>query len=197
MKYRHRLLILLFTFAMLTFLDRVCISVAGPRMQSELGIPAEQWGWVLGAFTFAYACFEIPMGALGDRKGPRRVLTRIVLAWSLFTALTGTVRHYFLLVATRFAFGVGEAGAFPNTSASISRWFPAVERARAQSWIWTATRLGAALASVLVVPIEIAYGWRATFWIFGACGLIWAAVWYWWYRDDPAQKSGISETELA
>jgi MFS family permease len=197
MKYRHRLLVLLFIFALLTFMDRVCISVAGPRMQRDLGIPPERWGWVLGAFSIAYACFEIPMGALGDRQGPRRVLTRIVLCWSAFTALTGMVSSYSLLVLTRFAFGVGEAGAFPNTSASLARWFPTVEMARAQSWIWAATRMGAALASLLVVPIEIAYGWRAMFWIFGAVGVIWSAVWYWWYRDQPSEKPGISQEELA
>ncbi len=197
MKYRHRLLALLFIFALLTFMDRVCISVAGPRMQRDLAIPAERWGWVLGAFSIAYAIFEIPMGALGDRKGPRRVLTRIVLCWSAFTALTGTVSSYSLLVLTRFGFGVGEAGAFPNTSASLARWFPAVEMARAQSWIWAATRMGAALASMLVVPIEMAFGWRAMFWIFGSVGVVWSGVWYWWYRDQPSEKPGISQAELA
>jgi MFS transporter, ACS family, glucarate transporter len=197
MKYRHRLLLLLFLFAMMTFLDRVCISVAGPRMQQDLGIPPERWGWVLGAFAFAYAAFEMPMGMMGDRFGARRILTRIVLLWSAFTALTGMVSNYYSLVATRFAFGLGEAGAFPNASASISRWFPAAERARAQGWIWMATRFGAAIASFLVVPIQIAYGWRAAFWIFGALGVVWACVWYWWYRDEPSQKPGISSAELA
>jgi MFS family permease len=86
---RHRygvvaLLILLFT---ITYLDRICISVAGPRMQESLHIDPIGWGWV-GMFTLSYCLFEIPTGALGDRIGPRRVLTRVVLWWSSIIALT-------------------------------------------------------------------------------------------------------------
>jgi ACS family glucarate transporter-like MFS transporter len=195
-KYRHRLLFLLFSLSMITFLDRVCISVAGPQIQHDLNISAEQWGWILGAFSLAYAAFEIPTGMMGDRVGPRRVLTRIVLWWSAFTALTGAAVSYPIMLVTRFCFGIGEAGAFPNISASISRWFPAVERARAQGWIWTATRVGSALSPVLVVPIQIYFGWRVTFWIFGGMGVVWTVVWLWWYRDDPSAKRGVTQSEL-
>jgi len=196
MKYRHRLLILLFLFAMLTFLDRVCISVAGPAIQKDLALDPKKWGWVVGMFALAYAAFEIPSGWLGDRIGPRKVLTRIVLWWSVFTAATGAVFGYSQLLLCRFAFGVGEAGAFPNASVAIARWFPAAERARAQGAIWTATRLGATLSPVLVVPIQARYGWRASFWIFGAIGVFWALVWWLWFRDLPSQKAGISRGEL-
>jgi len=196
MKQRHRLLILLFFLSMLTFLDRACISVAGPRMQKDLGITPVQWGWVVGAFSLAYAAFEIPTGMWGDRFGARRVITRIVLWWSAFTALTGVARSFGSLVAIRFLFGVGEAGAFPNISGVVSRWFPAKERARTQGWIWTATRLGGAASALLVVPIQAAYGWRTAFWLFGSLGFVWVAIWFWWYRDSPAEKTGISQAEL-
>jgi len=196
MKKRHLLLVLLFFLSMLTFFDRACISVAGPRMQKDLGITPVQWGWVVGAFSLAYAAFEIPTGMWGDRFGARRVITRIVLWWSAFTALTGVVRSFGVLVAIRFLFGVGEAGAFPNISGVVSRWFPAKERARTQGWIWTATRLGGASSAILVVPLQAAYGWRTAFWIFGSVGIFWVAIWYWWYRDSPAQISGITQQEL-
>jgi MFS transporter, ACS family, glucarate transporter len=91
MSDRHVVLSLLVALSMITYLDRVCIAIAGPRMQEELGISPEHWGWVLGAFVFAYGVFEIPSGALGDRIGQRKVLTRIVVWWSVFTSLTGTV----------------------------------------------------------------------------------------------------------
>ena len=81
----HVVGLLVFLFA-ITYLDRVCISVAGPRMQEDLHIDPVGWGWVTGMFTLSYCLFEIPTGALGDRIGPRRVLTRIVLWWSAFTA---------------------------------------------------------------------------------------------------------------
>src|SRR6202790_497010 len=128
---RYRVVVLLVLLLAITYLDRVCISVAGPRMQEDLHISPIGWGWVTGVFTISYCLFEIPTGILGDRLGPRRVLTRIVLWWSAFTALTGAVSNYFLLLLTRFCFGIGEAGAYPNTGAVIARWIPAQQRARA------------------------------------------------------------------
>src|SRR5947209_6598733 len=123
-KNRYRVTALLVILFAITYLDRVCISVAGPRMQEDLHISPIGWGWVTGIFTLSYCLFEIPTGALGDRIGPRRVLTRVVLWWSAFTALTGAMFGYYPLLATRFLFGAGEAGAFPNSSVVVARWFP-------------------------------------------------------------------------
>ncbi len=162
-KYRNRVLGLLCLLMVITYLDRVCISVAGPRMQEALNIGPLGWGWVTGVFTLAYAIFEIPSGALGDRIGPRRVLTRIVLWWSGFTSLTGLVTGYYPLLLTRFFFGMGEAGAFPNASIAVARWFPVHERGRAFGFALTASQLGGAIAPLLVVPIQVHYGWRATY----------------------------------
>lgn len=197
MKYRHRVLVFLFFLSIITFVDRVCISVVGKSMQEDLGLSPSQWGWMLGVFSLAYGAFEVPAGILGDAIGPRRVLARIVTWWSMFTALTGAVTGYGQLLVVRFLFGAGEAGAFPNASVSISRWFPTVERARAQGVVFMASRLGGALTPLLVVPILQAYGWRACFFIFGAVGLIWPVLWYWWFRDNPAEKKGISAEEVA
>ena len=130
MKYRYRVGVMLLLFAIITYIDRVCISVAGPRIQDFLHIGPREWGWVVGAFAIAYAAFEFPGGWMADRFGPRLVLTRIVLWWSVFTALTGAVSSLPLLLVTRFAFGAGEAGAFPNATAGIAAWFPASERGR-------------------------------------------------------------------
>ena len=196
MLYRHRVLALLFFLSVITYLDRVCIAVAGKEMQQDLNLSASQWGWVVGIFALSYAIFEIPSGALGDRIGPRKVLTRIVVWWSAFTSLTGIVSSYPLLLATRFAFGAGEAGAYPNASSSISRWFPVAERARAHGTVWMASRLGGALTPLLVVPIVVAYGWRSCFFLFGIVGIVWAVVWYVIYRDIPAEKAGITKSEL-
>ena len=127
MKYRHRVLALLATLSVLTYLDRVCISVAGPRIQNELNLSPQDWGLVTGAFSIAYALFEIPSGYLGDIFGARAMLTRIVLWWSAFTALTGFASKLWSLLIIRFCFGAGEAGAYPTASTSIYRWFPASE----------------------------------------------------------------------
>ena len=196
MKYRHRVLGLLILLFAITYIDRVCISVAGPRMQEDLGIDPVGWGWVTAMLTLSYCLFEIPTGALGDRIGPRRVLTRVVLWWSAFTSLTGMVSNYYLLLITRFCFGAGEAGAFPNASIVVSRWFPATQRASISGVMLMASQIGGAIAPLLIVPIQIRYGWRASFFVFGAVGAIWAAVWYAWFRDSPAEKPGVSVAEL-
>src|SRR3982751_6408443 len=129
-KHRHRVLGFLCSLGMITYLDRVAISVAGPRIQDDLGISPEMWGWVVGIFTVSYALFEIPTGRMGDRIGARRGLTGVVLWGSAFTAFTGLTSNYYVLLLTRFLFGAGEAGAFPNVGIAISRWFPTGERAR-------------------------------------------------------------------
>src|SRR3982074_3237569 len=104
MKYRHRVLVLLILLFAITYIDRVCISVAGPRIQEDLGLDSVAWGWVTAMFTLSYCLFAIPTGAMGGRIGPRRVLTRVVLWWSAFTSLTGMVSSYYLLLITRFLF---------------------------------------------------------------------------------------------
>ena len=196
LKHRHRVLGLLILLFAITYIDRVCISVAGPRMQEELGIDPIGWGWVTAMFTLSYCLFEIPTGALGDRIGPRRVLTRVVVWWSVFTSLTGMVSNYFLLLLTRFCFGAGEAGAFPNASIVVSRWFPPTQRASISGVLLMASQIGGAIAPLLVVPIQIRYGWRTSFYLFGIVGTVWAAVWYGWVRDSPAEKPGVSQAEL-
>ena len=97
---------------------------------------------------------------------------------------------------TRFFFGAGEAGAFPNASVAVARWFPVHERGRAFGISLMASQLGGAIAPLLVVPIQVHYGWRASFYVFGILGVAWSAVWYWWFRDSPAEKAGVSQAEL-
>src|SRR5262252_5977305 len=115
---RARFTLLRFAFALsvVTYLDRVCIATAASSIREELHLTAVQMGWVFSAFTLAYAIFEIPSGWLADRIGPRKVLTRIVLWWSAFTMATGAAWSYSSLLAFRFMFGAGEAGAFPSAS---------------------------------------------------------------------------------
>jgi MFS family permease len=179
-------LLLLCALAIVTFLDRIAISVAGPRIQQELAIPPERWGWILGAFVLAYGIFEVPTGALGDRSGHARVLTRIVLWWSGFTCFTGMATGFTVLLATRFLFGMGEAGAYPNIAGVLSRWFAPEQRARTQGLIWAASRFGGALSPLLVVPLQARIGWRWSFAALGGLGLLWTLAWSALYRDRAA-----------
>jgi sugar phosphate permease len=183
-------------FSIITYLDRTSISITGNIITSELGLSITQFGWVLAAFSFAYGIFEIPTGILGDKLGPKKILTRIVIWWSLFTILTGFSYTFTALLIVRFLFGVGEAGAYPNATVVISKWFPKGERGRAQSFIWIASRIGGALAPFLSVFIMNTFGWRWVFYIFGTLGIIWAIFWNYWFKDEPREMKGIKSKEI-
>jgi MFS family permease len=131
-RVRYWVIFFAVTLAIVTYIDRVCISQAMPLMRTELHLTQVQTGLVFSAFTLSYALFEIPGGFLGDWMGPRKVLMRIVLWWSFFTAATGWVWNFFSLVFTRFMFGAGEAGCFPNLTKAFTTWLPHEERVRAQ-----------------------------------------------------------------
>jgi MFS transporter, ACS family, glucarate transporter len=197
LKYRHRVLALLASMSMLTYLDRVCISVAGPRLQNDLQLSPHQWGLATSAFAIAYALFEIPSGHLADRFGARAMLTRIVLWWSTFTTLTGFVTNLWSLMVVRFFFGAGEAGAYPTAATSVYRWFPANERGRAYGVVLLSGQLGAALAPLIIVPVQMHLGWRVSFYLFGVVGMLWSGVWWSVYRNRPVEKPGISAAEVA
>jgi ACS family glucarate transporter-like MFS transporter len=196
MKKRRVVLGLLATLSVITFIDRLAIAVTGPTMQKDLGISPAQWGWVLSAYVIAYAVFEVPSGALGDRHGYRRELSRITLWWSVFTAATAFCRNVWQLAGARFLFGLGAAGAYPNMTGVLYRWLPARERARGQGVIWAASRFGGALAPLLLVPANAMFGWRAVFAILGTLGFVWAIVWWRWFHDRPADQPGIAPQEV-
>ena len=194
---RYRVLAFTTILAIITYLDRVAISTAAPAVRAEMGLDAVQMGWVFSAFTWAYAAFEIPSGWMGDVMGPRKVLTRIVIWWSAFTAATGAAWNFASLLVARFLFGVGEAGAFPNTSRSFAKWFPVAERGAAHGWVFMGTRMGGAITPPIVVALMAAIGWRQTFYVFGVLGVIWAFFWWRWFRDEPSQHPEVNEAELA
>src|SRR4051794_16038134 len=181
--------------AVVTYVDRVAISFAAPYMSKDLGLDSRQMGAVFAAFGWAYALFEIPGGYLGDRMGPRSVLTRIVLWWSLFTAATGWAWSFLSLCVTRFLFGAGEAGCFPNVTKAFSTWLPKREQDRAQSALWLSARWGGAFTPLLVAVVMGWVGWRHSFEIFGGLGVIWAIAFYTWFRNNPLDNPKLNDAE--
>jgi MFS family permease len=192
---RYRVVALLCLLTFILYLDRICISQAASSIESDLKISHTAMGFVLAAFTVAYGLFEVPAGHWGDRHGSRGVLTRIVLWWSLFTALTGAATGLVILLAVRFLFGAGEAGALPNAARVLSRWFPAGARGPAQSAVITSALVGGALAPMVTEYLLGGLGWRWSFVVLAVPGLLWAAAFWWWYRDDPAAHQRTNEAE--
>jgi len=194
--YRYRVLAFLCSLTTLTYLDRICISIVGVRIKDDMHLNNEQFGWVLASFALAYALFEIPSGALGDRIGPRVVFIRIVLFWSLFTALTGIVTGLVGLLIVRFLFGVGESGTYPNCLIVISRWFPANETARALTWVGMGQQIGSAIAPLIIIPLAVVYGWRMPFFVNAAIGVVWVLICFVWFKNFPHEMKNISKKEV-
>ncbi len=197
MPVRYRALGFLFILMMITYLDRVCFSTTAGAMSEELGLSLEQVGMAGSFFVLGYVLFEIPGGWLADRFGARLMLTRIVVWWSVFTALTGIAWNLASLVVIRFLFGCGEAGAFPGAASAIARWFPRRELARAQAIVMFGSRVGFAMTSWIVIALMASHGWRSVYWIFAVLGLAWAVGWSGWFRDTPERHRSVSAEELA
>ena len=195
-RVRVRVLALTLSLIAIAYLDRVCIATAAPVIRFQLGLDAEQMGFVFSAFTFSYALFEVPSGWLADRFGPRTALTRIVTAWSVFTAATGLATGFGSLLAVRLLFGIGEAGAFPSVARVYSRWLPPAERGRAFGLTIATGAIAGAATMKLVVMILGIFTWRQTFALFGAVGIVWVAAWRALFRDDPRDHPGVSDAEL-
>jgi MFS family permease len=192
---RYGVLFFLATLALLLYIDRVCIGQAETTIRAELGLTKTQSGWIFNAFMLAYCVFEVPTGHWGDRFGSRAVITRIVLCWSVFTALTGAALGFWSLFAFRFMFGAGEAGAFPNAARVVTRWFPPAERGLARGTITMTSQLGGAITPPLVAGLIGLVGWRWTFLVFGLVGVVWAVIFYRWFRDNPAEHWAVNAAE--
>ena len=174
----------------------MCIATAAPAIRRDLGLDAEQMGFVFSAFTFSYALFEIPSGYFADRFGPRLALTRIVAWWSVMTAMTGLAGGFASLLLMRFLFGIGEAGAFPSTARVYARWLPERERGWAFGLAIATGAVGGAATMKLVVWLLGITSWRVAFALFGAVGFGWAVVWWTFFTDDPKAHPKMTDEEL-
>jgi ACS family glucarate transporter-like MFS transporter len=177
----------------ITYLDRAAISSVKDPIAAELRLDDKAMGAVFSSFALGYALGQIPTGWAADRLGPRVLLTAVVVLWSLLTGLTGFVSTFTSLLLVRFFFGIAEAGAYPGTARAFYSWLPASERGRANGIVFAASRLGAALAFPLMAWLVQHYSWRATFYLLAIPGLVWGALWFFFYRERPTEKATLAE----
>ena len=196
---RTRYLVVVFAIvlAVVQYIDRVAISQAKDGMARDLSFTDAQMGAIFAAFGLSYALFEIPTGWLGDKIGARKVLVRVVLWWSFFTAATGWAWSYASMWTTRFLFGAGEAGCFPNLTKAFSSWLPRNERTRAQALMWMGARWGGAFTPLLVVLVMSLVTWRTAFQLFASLGVLWAIIFWRWFKDNPRDHKSVNAAELA
>lgn len=211
-RVRYRVLAFVCTLSMVTYLDRVCFGNAAKAIAADLGLPGvSALKWAFTSFSIAYALFEIPAGWMGDRWGPRGTLLRIVIAWSIFTALTGLVGLEIggtvlfgmgSLVLLRFLFGAGEAGAYPNITRALHNWFPRESWETVQGCVWMSGRLMGGLTPMFWALLVSGTSWspplvtwRGAFLICGGVGLIWCAVFAIAFRNRPQDHPATNDAE--
>jgi sugar phosphate permease len=179
------------------YIDRVNISVAAPIIRREMAISNTQLGVALSAFGVCYAFLQIVNGYLGDRFGPRKVLSILGVLWSLGTLATSLASGFYSLVASRVLVGLGEAGTIPTATRAMSIWIPRQHRGFAQGFTHTSARFAAAVTPLLIVAMIPVVGWRGSFAILGLVSFAWAIVWYLYFRDDPRTHPGVTPQLLA
>ncbi len=192
---RYNILAMVFITVVINYLDRSNISVAAFAMKEDLGLSNVQMGYVFSAFAWTYACLQIPGGIVAD-KLPTRVLYSIMMAlWSVATLIQGMVSSFGALLGLRASIGIFEAPSYPINNLVVTKWFPEDERASAIAIYTSGQFLGLAFLTPVLVAIQSYFGWRGLFIISGIIGLVWAAIWYFFYRNPQDHKS-INKAEL-
>jgi MFS family permease len=192
-----QVLIVLCLMYLVMYIDRVNIATVAPRMTADLGLSNTQFGLAISAFSYPYALFQLIGGWVSDRFGPRRALMLSGLVVCMATICTGLVGGLGSLIAARVVLGFGEGSAFPTATRALSVWIPRTQWGFAQGITHAASRLGNVLTPPLIAGLMVYTSWRGSFAVLGAAGLVWVALWWWHYRDDPRQHPGITAAELA
>ena len=194
---RYNVLLLTFCITFMMYVDRAVMGSATPAIMREFHLTKIGMGWSTSAFNWSYALFQVPGGWLADRYGPRLVLACALAWWSIFTSATGLSYSAMSLAFARFFFGVGEAAAFPSSSRALVRWLPVGQRAFGQGFQHAGSRFGAALAPLIVMLLISRFNWQSVFYLLGLTGVVWAGIWYFYYRDDPRDHAAVNSEEVA
>ena len=190
--------------AMITYLHRVGFSAIAPQMRDQLHLGGRAIGYFTAAFMVAYGVFEVPWGMSADSRGSRSILTAVVLGGSLTTALVAAVvwipnpvwLALIALILARFLFGAFQAGTFPVVSRIMADWFPVSERGGAQGALWMSTRIGGALAPIVLIPLFQRFGnWRMPLVLGASLGLAWCVGFRLWFRDTPEEVRAVNSAE--
>jgi MFS transporter, ACS family, D-galactonate transporter len=195
-RVRYIILTLCFLGLVINYLDRANMSVALPYIDADLqlNLTNTQKGLILGAFFWAYDGMMLVAGWFTDKIGSRWAFTTAAIWWSIFTALTSLARSFWGFFGVRFLLGAGEAPAYPSSTKAASRWFPVGERAFSTAVIDSGSRVGTVLSLPIVTGIVAVTTWHYSFIVLGMVGIVWAAVWNWYYRD-PAAHAGANDLE--
>lgn len=202
---RWRVLSLLVLASFISYVLRYNVSTAGPAMMVDLDLTEAQFGYILAAFTAGYTIFQFPGGVFGDVLGPRRALTAIMVAWAVLTLLTSAIPDdgygsvtltVIALVIVRFLVGAVHAPIYPLTGGVVERWFPVGGWALPNGLSSTGLTLGTAATAPVLAWMLTFLGWRQSFILLAPLGLIGAALWWWYARDNASDHPAANAEEV-
>src|SRR6476659_4714590 len=189
-------LALLCLMYLITYGYRVNLATAADAIRRELRLSNTELGFLQSAFGYPYLLFQIYGGWIGDRFGPRRTLFLCGLVWAAATILTGLSGGFAALFLCRVLVGVGEGATFPVATRAMQNWTSVGRRGFAQGLTHAFARLGNALTPPIVAWLIALVAWRGSFIVLGCCSLVWVVIWFWYFRDLPADHKAISREEL-
>lgn len=194
---RYVVLIMIAAASASAYITRYCISAMNTTMQEDLGLKDGDMGWIMSVYGIGYLLFQIPGGWLGNRFGTRGALASISVIWSACTFWTASVFGFTGLLGSRVSFGVAQAGLVPISSKGVKDWFPINRRGSASATVTASMSLGSVVALFLTAQLMLYFHWRTILGIYSLVGIVWSIMFYWYYRTDPADHSGVNAAELA
>ena len=180
--------------AALSYVSRNAIAVAESTVRADLGLTKEQSGWVMSAFFISYSVCQIPGAWVGQRFGARRALPAFAIVWSIATAAT-PLGGFVNVLAMRVMKGVSQAGLFPICTGMVAKWFPKTGQAFATGALGSFMSVGGAVGAALTGWLVVEIGWRWMFVLYSLPGLLWAAWFWWWFRETPREHAAVNGTE--
>lgn len=193
---RVGVMILVALAASSAYLARHCIAVANTTIQDELAIDEYQMGWIFGAFSAGYFLCQIPGGWLGNRIGTRAALSSLSVLWSLLTVWTAAAASFVPLFCSRFAFGMAQAGLVPISARIVRDWIPDGRRGICSATIGAGMSVGGLITMGLTAWLMKHLHWRDIFYLYSLVGIIWAIVFYVWFRTRPEEHAWVNDGEL-
>lgn len=196
-KVRWMFALIFFLIGVIAYMDRANISYIAQPMMEDLNMNKTQFGMLASVFAAGYALMQVPAGIMAEKFGPKKMLTFALVWWSAFTILTGVVKNHGLLYTMRFLFGIGEGPMYPSNAVFNTYWFAKSEKGRASSALLAGSYFGPVIAPFVTIAIYQAFGWEAVFFIFGAVGIVIAAIWAIIAKDLPEHHKMVNEAEKA
>jgi ACS family glucarate transporter-like MFS transporter len=205
-RVRYQVLAWACALALVSYIFRLSFAALAPELKTLLSLNDQQLGYLLAAFLISYGGFEVPWGVLGDRFGVRHVLPAVAVSSSLLTAAVALVVWFpadatlalAFLIVVRFLFGLVQAGLFPPISRMMADWMPLQERGTAQGIVWMTSRIGGAVAGPVLAWLTVRLGgWPAAVCAIAGLGLVWAAGFWPWFHNRPAEMKQVNAAELA